>query len=59
MEIDETKEIYENLKGSNGNNFSATLDIMNDQINIFIPGGGCICLRPNGTWLGDVAPFCD
>lgn len=29
------------------------------QINIYLPHGGCLVVYPNGTWVGDVAPFAD
>lgn len=29
-----------------------------NQINIYCPKGGCIVLYRNGTWEGDIAPFC-
>jgi len=25
---------------------------------LYLPDGGCICLYRNGTWGGDIAPFC-
>lgn len=29
------------------------------QLFVFPQGGGLIVLDQNGTWYGDVAPFCD
>ena len=44
-----------------GYKFDGGLQIFRESSDIFIypPYGGCIVLSPNGTWEGDIAPFCD
>ena len=38
-------------------NYIITHDV--NRLIIWLKIGGCLILNPDGTWGGDVAPFCD
>lgn len=66
---DEIKNAYPS-KGSSGGSgipvgyvFGSSdwqVEVGEGQINLYPPNniGGCVCLYPDGTWAGDIAPFC-